>query len=131
MDQKEFEADYKRRILKIHRDSYHTALDDMRPFDTSEYSKAFLSLKDKFQHCPSRFAPLCADSDRELTELLRKCKSVNEEIREKCLGELEEHGLAPFQKCTMLKTRIAQVEMHDALNRLMRRQKRTEEDVGI
>ncbi len=131
MDPEEMEAEYKRKVLEVHRDGYHTALDDVRPLDTAEFSTAFLSLKGKFQNCPPRMAPLCADSDRELTEMLKKCKTVNQDIRETCLKELESDGFAQFQRCSSFQTRVARVNMHEALNRLMRRQKRLEETVGI
>lgn len=131
MDDEDLEADYNRRLLKIHRDSHHTSLDDVRPLDTSEFSKGFLSLKGKFQNCPARLAPLCADSEREVTEMLKKCKTVNKDIREICLKELEIDGFAQFQRCTALQTRVAQVKMHEALNRMIRRQTRIEQDLGI
>lgn len=127
----ELEAEYKRKMLEMHRDGYHTALDDVRPLDTAEFSTAFLSLKGKFQNCPKRMEPLCAESDRELTEMLKKCKTVNQDIRETCLKELKSDGFYQFQRCSSFQTRVARVNMHESLERLMRRQKRLEENVGI
>ena len=130
-DEDELRAEYKSNLLRTHKEVHHNDIDDVRSFDTTEFSNGFLSLKGKFQNCPSRLAPLCADSDREITEMLKKCKTVNSDIREVCLRDLETYGFRDFKRCTALQTRIAQVKMHEVLNRMIRRQKRVEQDAGI